>query len=155
MGVNPRKEPSALTRAKGNRRKLSKDDLAERESREVYAAGGPILPPAGMKGPALEMFEREAAYMMRVNEEMGKGFYGSTDAAPLQVMVEAHFRYLYYAKREAEGGSPEKLKAFNQMKNKEAQTEKAYRQALKLDPASRVDFGAAAQEAADGKGYNL
>lgn len=155
MSTNPRKDPSALAQAKGNKGKLSKAELDERESHELYVAGGDISPPKGMDGPSLEMFKSEAAYMMRVNEAMEKDFYGSNDAAPLQVMVEAHFRYLHYAGLEKGTRSPEKLRLFNQLKNKEAQTEKSYRQALKLDPASRVDFGEAAQEGVDGKDYNV
>lgn len=155
LPTNPRKDPSALASAKGNKGKLSKAELAERESREIYAAEGEIRAPAGMKGEPLEMFESEAAYMMRVNEAMGKAFYGANDAAPLEIMVEAHFRYLHYARLERDARNPDRIRLYNQLKNKEAQTEKAYRQALKLDPASRVDFGAAAEVSSDGKGFNV
>lgn len=155
MPTNPRKDPSALAKAKGNKAKASKAKLADREAHEVYAAGGEIRPPDGMEGAALKMFEEEAAYMVRVNKALGKDFYGSNDAASLQVMVEAHFRYLHYAELEQSTRNPEKLNLFNRLKNKEAQTEKAYRQALKLDPASRVDFGAAAEVSSDGKGFNV
>lgn len=154
MPTNPRKDPTALADLKG-RRRLSKDERAERASREIYVAGGAVEPPPDMEGEALAMFVLEADYMRRVNEACGKGFYGENDAAPLRIMCEAHARYLYYAERERRARGSDNMKVFNQLKNKEAQTEKAYRQALKLDPASRVDFGAAAEVPDGEKGFNV
>lgn len=95
------------------------------------------------------MFEKNAAYMERVNLQAGVRIYGDTDIETLATMVSAYFRYLELQDAEAKAQDFDTKQKCSIMKHKEAQLYERYLRTLKLDPGARVDFGLAPTETDD------
>lgn len=64
------RDPTALKVARGKAH-MTKSEIEEGLSREIYAANGEIAAPDWLQGEAREIFDREAAYMRRVNVAAG------------------------------------------------------------------------------------
>lgn len=140
------RDPTALKVLKGKSH-LTKDEAAKADD-EIYVSDGDISPPEYMTDKRMQrMFEKEASYMQRVNDAAGVAIYGDTDVEALAVMVFSHFRYLNYLNKENKATDIGDKAKYNAMKNREAQTHEKYLRLLKLDPASRVDFGASGDDA--------
>lgn len=133
------RDPTALKVARGKAH-MTKSEIEEGLSREIYAANGEIAAPDWLQGEAREIFDREAAYMRRVNVAAGVAIYGETDVEGLVTMVTSYVRFNDYRKREEKARELESKQKYNSMKNKEAATYERFRRLLKLDPSSRVDF---------------
>lgn len=142
------RDPTALKVLKGKSH-MTKDEKAAIDD-EIYASSGKISPPEYLTEKRMvAMFEKEAAYMERVNEAAGVAVYGDTDIEALVTMITSHFQYLYYLKREKDSRDLADKQRYNSMKNKEAATHERFMKLLKLDPSSRVDFGGTSGDDAD------
>lgn len=144
------RDPTALKVARGKSH-MTKDEIDDGLSREIYASIGEISMPDWLDGPAADIFEREAAYMRRVNVAAGVAIYGDTDSEPLAVMASSYARYLHYKGREEKAREGAERQRYNSMKNKEAATYERIMRLLKLDPSSRVDFAGLKGGQDDGK----
>lgn len=142
------RDPTALKTLKG-RSHMTKDEKAAVES-EIYVSRGSIEPPDYLIDKRMiAMFNKEAAYMNRVNKEAGVAIYGDTDIEPLAIMVMSHYRYLQYQSKENSSRDLADKQRYNAMKNKEAAVHERFMKLLKLDPSSRVDFGGSSGDDAD------
>lgn len=142
------RDPTALKALRGKSH-LTKDEKAAIED-EIYVSQGAITPPDYLVDKRMiRMFNKEAAYMERVNKEAGVAIYGDTDIEPLAVLVLSHFRYLQYQKMENKAKDLADKARYNAMKNKEAAVHERFVRMLKLDPSSRVDFGSPSDGDAD------
>jgi len=140
------RDPTALKKLRGKSH-MTKDEMAAQDS-EIYASSGEIVPPAHLQDPdMLAMFNKEAAYMERVNKAAGVAIYGDTDIEALVTLVLSHFRYLEYKDEEEIARNLDAKQKYNNMKNKEAAVHERYLRLLKLDPSSRVDFGGSQDDA--------
>lgn len=136
------RDPTALKVLKGKSHmtKEEKSKIAD----EIYVSEGEIETPDYLSDRRMQtLFEKYASYMKRVNNAAGVAIYGDTDIESLSVMVMSHFRYLQYQELERKTKEIADRARYNQMKNKEAATHERFLKLLKLDPASRVDFGSA------------
>lgn len=137
-GAGRKKEPSALTEARGNKH-LTKDEKAKAACDETYAASGDIqVPAAVIDEPTRALFEKEARYMLRVNNLTGRSVYGDEDIELLTAMCLAYQRAIEYSGRESKARSLDSREKYNRMKNKELATYERFLKTLKLDPSSRV-----------------
>ena len=144
------RDPTALKALKGKSH-MTKDEIAKIAD-EIYVAEGDIEPPDYLTDKRMQkLFNKHADYMRRVNKAAGVAIYGDTDIEALSVMVMSHFRYLQYQELEKKTKEITDRARYNQMKNKEAATHERFMKLLKLDPASRVDFGGADGGGADGE----
>lgn len=142
------RDPTALKALRGKSH-LTKDEKAAIDD-EIYVSAGEIKPPEHLIDKRMiRMFNKEAAYMERVNKEAGVPIYGDTDIEPLAVLVMSHFRYLQYQKMENQAKDLADKQRYNAMKNKEAAVHERFLKLLKLDPSSRVDFGGSQGDDAD------
>lgn len=136
------RDPTALKVLKGKSHmtKEEKSKIAD----EIYVSEGEIEAPDYLSDKRMQkLFNKHADYMRRVNKAAGVAIYGDTDIEALSVMVMSHFRYLQYQELERKTKEIADRARYNQMKNKEAATHERFLKLLKLDPASRVDFGSA------------
>lgn len=137
-GAGRKKEPGALTKARGNKH-LTKDEEAESAANEVYAASGDIEAPDVLIDDATRaLFEKEARYMLRVNEMTGCAVYGAEDVELLTAMCLAYQRAIEYSTKESRARSLDSREKYNRMKDKELKLYERFLRTLKLDPSSRV-----------------
>jgi len=142
------RDPTALKVLKGKSH-MTRDEKAAVDD-EIYASSGKIEPPEYLTDKRMiAMFEKEAAYMERVNEAAGVAIYGDTDIEALVTLVTSHYRYLFYLNKENKARDLADKQRYNAMKNKEAAVHERFVKLLKLDPSSRVDFGGSSGDDAD------
>ena len=133
------RDPVGLAVLKGTAH-LTRAEVSERREHEVAAPECELEPPGWLSGEAAEMFEREAAYMLAVNDLSGANVYGSTDAACLALMCDAYTQAARMSLEMATAECDEGRERARRAKQSEERVYLECRKSLKLGPSDRASI---------------